>query len=150
MNNLIEKLLRKSLYTWLKNVSQPKTSIPNTEKACDLIRKATTEPFFTKLREKMQKKMNRDRFKSIISLVLRYQDKDLLKKAESLNDPPFLSRSIFRLSRLLLAMLEWKKRLLFELLQWKLPLLQFAKIFLYQYAAKFDLQNNLRRCHQQQ
>ena len=79
MNNLIEKLLRKSLYTWLKNVSQPKTSIPNTEKACDLIRKATTEPFFTKLREKMQKKMNKDRFISIIKLVLGYQDKGLLR-----------------------------------------------------------------------
>ena len=79
MNNLIEKLLRKSLYTWLKNASQPKTSIPNTEKACDLIRKATTEPFFTKLREKMQKKLNQDRFKSIIRLVLKYQDKDSLR-----------------------------------------------------------------------
>jgi hypothetical protein len=79
MNNLIEKLLRKSLYTWLKNASQPKTSIPNTEKACDLIRKATTEPFFTKLREKMQKKLNQDRFKSIIGLVLKYQNKDLLR-----------------------------------------------------------------------
>ena len=79
MNNLIEKLLRKSLYTWLKNASQPKTSIPNTEKACDLIRKATTEPFFIKLREKMQKKLNQDRFKSIIGLVLKYQNKDLLR-----------------------------------------------------------------------
>ena len=79
MNNLIEKLLRKSFYKWLKNVSQPKTSIPNTEKACDLIRKATTEPFFTKLREKMQKKLSKDRFKSIISLILRYKNKDLLR-----------------------------------------------------------------------
>ena len=79
MNNLIEKLLRKSLYTWLKNASQPKTAIPNTEKACDLIRKATTEPFFTKLREKMQNKMNKDRFKSILALVVRHKDKDLLR-----------------------------------------------------------------------
>ena len=79
MNNLIEKLLRKALYTWVKNASQPKTAVPNTEKACDLIRKATTEPFFNKLREKMQKKLNKDRFKSIIALVLRYQDKDLLR-----------------------------------------------------------------------
>ena len=79
MNNLIEKLLRKHFYIWLKNISQPKTSIPNTEKACDLIRKATTEPFFTKLREKMQKKLSKDRFKSIISLILRYKNKDLLR-----------------------------------------------------------------------
>ena len=79
MNNLIEKLLRKAFYKWLRNASQPKTSIPNTERACDLIRKATTEPFFNKLREKMQQKLNKDRFKSIISLVLNYKDKDLLR-----------------------------------------------------------------------
>jgi hypothetical protein len=79
MNNLVEKLLRKSLYTWLKNASQPKTAIPNTEKACDLIRKATTEPFFTKLRERMQNKMNKDRFKSILALVVRNKDKDLIR-----------------------------------------------------------------------
>jgi hypothetical protein len=72
-------MLRKSLYAWLKNASQPKTAIPNTEKACDLIRKATTEPFFTKLREKMQNKMNKDRFKSILALVVRHKDKVKIK-----------------------------------------------------------------------
>lgn len=56
MNNLMEKLLRKGLYNWLRNTSQPKAALPNTEKACDLLRKATTEPFFTKLREKNAKK----------------------------------------------------------------------------------------------
>jgi len=78
-NKILEKLLRKAIYKWLRNASQPKTALPNTEKACDLIRKATTEPFFTKLREKMQKKNTEDRFKSIISSVLRNQDKNSLR-----------------------------------------------------------------------
>ena len=59
MNNLIEKILRKALYKWQRNAAQPKTIIPNTEKACDLIRKATTEPFFAKLREKFEQKKKR-------------------------------------------------------------------------------------------
>ena len=56
MNHLIEKMMRKALYTWNRKAIQPKSIIPNTEKACDFIRKATTEPFFNKLREKIEQK----------------------------------------------------------------------------------------------
>ena len=79
MNNLMEKLLRKGLYNWLRNTSQPKAALPNTEKACDLLRKATTEPFFTKLREKMQKKNVENRFKSIMASTFRNLDKNTLR-----------------------------------------------------------------------
>ena len=77
MNHLIEKMMRKALYTWQRNAMQPKTIIPNTEKACELIRKATTEPFFTKLREKLEKKKKEDTFKMVFGAIVRNKDKDL-------------------------------------------------------------------------
>jgi hypothetical protein len=77
MNHLIEKMMRKALYTWQRNAAQPKTIIPNTEKACDLIRKATTEPFFTKLREKIEQKKKEDTFKMVFGAIVRNKDKDI-------------------------------------------------------------------------
>ena len=77
MNNLIEKILRKALYKWQRNAAQPKTIIPNTEKACDLIRKATTEPFFAKLREKFEQKKRDDTFRMVFGAMVRNKDKDL-------------------------------------------------------------------------
>ena len=77
MNHLIEKMMRKALYTWQRNAVQPKTIIPNTEKACDLIRKATTEPFFIKLREKLEQKKREDTFKMVFGALVRNKDKDL-------------------------------------------------------------------------
>ena len=79
MNHLIEKMMRKALYTWQRNAAQPKTIIPNTEKACEFIRKATTEPFFTKLRERIEKKKQEDTFKMVFSAIVRNKDKDLLR-----------------------------------------------------------------------
>jgi hypothetical protein len=77
MNHLIEKMMRKALYTWQRNAAQPKTIIPNTEKACELIRKATTEPFFTKLRERIEKKKQEDTFRMVFGAIVRNKDKDL-------------------------------------------------------------------------
>jgi hypothetical protein len=77
MNHLIEKMMRKALYTWQRNAAQPKTIIPNTEKACDLIRKATTEPFFIKLRQRIEKKKQEDTFKMVFGAIVRNKDKDI-------------------------------------------------------------------------
>ena len=77
MNHLIEKMMRKALYTWQRNAAQPKTIIPNTEKACEFIRKATTEPFFIKLRERIEKKKQEDTFKMVFSAIVRNKDKDI-------------------------------------------------------------------------
>ena len=77
MNHLIEKMMRKALYTWQRKAVQPKTIIPNTEKACDFIRKATTEPFFIKLREKLEQKKREDTFKMVFGAIVRNKDKDL-------------------------------------------------------------------------
>ena len=76
MNHLIEKMMRKALYTWQRKAIQPKTIIPNTEKACDFIRKATTEPFFIKLREKLEQKKREDTFKMVFGAIIRNKGKD--------------------------------------------------------------------------
>ena len=79
MNHLIEKMMRKALYTWNRKAIQPKSIITNTEKACDFIRKATTEPFFNKLREKIEQKKKEDTFKMVFGAIVRNKDKDLLR-----------------------------------------------------------------------
>ena len=79
MNNLMEKLLRKSLYNWHRNAIQSKKDLLHSKKACDLLRKTTTEPFFSKIREKINKKIVEDKFKSIMTLILRKREKNYLR-----------------------------------------------------------------------
>ena len=79
MNNLMKKLVRKCVYTWLKNAKKSKIELSNTKNACCLLRKVATEPFFAKVRKKIQKKIVEDRFKSIMVLILRKRDKNYLR-----------------------------------------------------------------------
>ena len=76
--NFDNELLRKALYIWNKNTRTPKTILPNTEKAANLIRKATTEPFFQKLKEKIQNSVNKEKFKYIIRAIILNNEKDFI------------------------------------------------------------------------
>ena len=74
----LKKIMRKTVHTWRRNTSGPKTTLPDTEKAINLLRKATVQPFFTKMRENMLKDMNKERFRALIACYFRKNDNDLL------------------------------------------------------------------------
>ena len=76
--NLINTALLKALNTWRKNCLGPKTELPDTEKAVKFLRKATTYPFFEKLRQKMIKSQYKKKFTEMIKRIVRNGDKDLL------------------------------------------------------------------------
>ena len=74
----LKELLRKAFQTWRRNTTGPKTALPDTEKAIYLLRKATVQPFFQKMRENIIKDMNNQRFRGLIAAYFRKSDKDLL------------------------------------------------------------------------
>ena len=74
----IKETLRKTIHTWRNKTSVPKTVLPDTEKAIGLLRKATVQPFFSKMRENILKDMNKERFRALIAAYFRRGDKDLL------------------------------------------------------------------------
>ena len=74
----LTKIIRKAFHTWRRNTSGPKSSLPDTEKAINLLRKATVQPFFTKMRKNMLKDMNKERFRALIACYFRKNDNDLL------------------------------------------------------------------------
>ena len=74
----IKDILRKALQTWRKRSTIPKAILPDTEKAINLLRKATVQPFFLKMRENILKDMNSEKFKALIAAYFRKSDKDLL------------------------------------------------------------------------
>jgi len=74
----LKEILRKAFNRWRRNSSGPKTALPDTEKAINLLRKATVQPFFTKMRENILKDMNKERFRALIACYFRKNDNDLL------------------------------------------------------------------------
>ena len=78
VNNQMKDLLRKAFQTFRKNTSVPKTILPDTEKAISLLRKATVQPFFQKMRENLLNDMNKQRFRALIACYFRKNDKDIL------------------------------------------------------------------------
>ena len=78
LNDQIKDILRKAFQTFRKNTSEPKTILPDTEKAISLLRKATVQPFFQKMRENILNDMNKERFRALIACYFRKSDKDLL------------------------------------------------------------------------
>jgi hypothetical protein len=74
----IKNILRKTIRKWVRNTSGPRTVLPDTEKAINLLRKATVQPFFTKMRENMIKDMNKERIRALLAAYIRRGDKDLL------------------------------------------------------------------------
>ena len=77
-NDQMKDLLRKAFHTFRKNTSEPKTILPDTEKAISLLRKATVQPFFQKMRENILNDMNKERFRALIACYFRKNDKDVL------------------------------------------------------------------------
>jgi len=73
-----KNILRKAFQTWRRITMVPKTSLPDTEKAINLLRKATVQPFFQKMRDNILKDMNEEKFKALIKAYFRKNDKDLL------------------------------------------------------------------------
>ena len=74
----LREILRRALQRWRKNTSGPKTALPDTDKAMHLLRKATVQPFFNKMRKNIIKDMNLNRFRALIAAYIRGGDKDLL------------------------------------------------------------------------
>ncbi len=70
--------LRTAFEKWRRNAQGPKTILPDTEKAIHLLRKATTQPFFQKLRDNILKDLNNEKFRALIAAYVRRGDKDLL------------------------------------------------------------------------
>ena len=67
LNDQLKDLLRNALQTFRKNTTVPKTILPDTEKAISLLRKATVQPFFHKMRENILNDMNKERFRALIA-----------------------------------------------------------------------------------
>ena len=78
IQNQLKDLLRKAFQTFRRNATVPKTILPDTEKAISLLRKATTQPFFQKMRENLLNDMNKERFRALIACYFRQNDKDIL------------------------------------------------------------------------
>ena len=74
----LREILRRALQRWRRNTSGPKTALPDTDKAMHLLRKATVQPFFNKMRKNIIKDMNMNRFRALIAAYIRGGDKDLL------------------------------------------------------------------------
>ena len=78
IKNQIKDILRNAFQTFKRNTSIPKTILPDTEKAISLLRKATVQPFFQKMRENLLNDMNKERFRALIAAYFRKNDKDKL------------------------------------------------------------------------
>ena len=78
INDQIKDILRNAFQTFKKNTSIPKTILPDTEKAISLLRKATVQPFFQKMRENLLNDMNKERFRALIASYFRKSEKDIL------------------------------------------------------------------------
>ena len=74
----IKDILRNAFNIFKRNTSSPKTALLDTEKAIALLRKATVQPFFQKMRENMIKDMNKEKFRALIACYFRQNDKDIL------------------------------------------------------------------------
>ena len=78
LNSKIKNSLRNALEIFRKNTLVPKAILPDTEKAISLLRKATVQPFFQKMRENILKDMNKDKFRALIVSHFRQSDKNIL------------------------------------------------------------------------
>ena len=78
LNNQLKDLLRNAFQTFRRNTSIPKSILPDTEKAISLLRKATVQPFFQKMRENILNDMNKARFRALIACYFRKSDKDII------------------------------------------------------------------------
>ena len=76
--NKLNNLLKDALNKWRRNCTGAKTVLPDTEKAAKFLRKATTAPFFDKLKQKILKDQNKKKFMSIMRRLLKNGDKNLL------------------------------------------------------------------------
>ena len=78
LNNQLKDLLRNAFQTFRRNTSIQKSILPDTEKAISLLRKATVQPFFQKMRENILNDMNKARFRALIACYFRKSDKDII------------------------------------------------------------------------